>query len=220
MRVARWVLVALVALLAAGPVAGVAAQDDGVGFEDMPGLQLALLRTFSGEEGVGFAPGDEPSLREYARPKAWLALTGVYQFDTEANAAGAMALLQTDMNATGMGGQPLPLTDVTLRIDQPHAAAVAKDTTQAVPVDFTLAIIQDGVYVYTVIAITTGAPAVAPLTAVVREMIAAQPSADAPIFAPDGTSSGGVWAKIPTREALERHFRGVIEVTDTAPFAA
>ncbi len=96
---ARLVTIVLMAAIAGG-MAPAAAQDDGVGFEDMTGIQQALTRTVGSPSDRELSAGaDDP--RDLNKPLVAMLLTAVYSFDTEANAAAAFELLKTDMNATG-----------------------------------------------------------------------------------------------------------------------
>jgi hypothetical protein len=218
MRVARLVLAFLVVMLAVGAALPVAAQDGGVGFEDMPGLQSAISRTWNGELQPGVLAGETPSLRDHGKPKVALMLVAVFAFDTEANATAAWQLLQTDMNATGLSGQSLPLTPIELPLDVQYVAASAIDASVSPPWDFTLVSAVDGTFVYTVIAITAGAPPETDAAAIVRSLAATAAGTDPVTFSADGTSTGGLWAKVPTQAAVERHFRGIVETIDAAPF--
>jgi hypothetical protein len=217
MRVARLFLAILMLALALGASA-LPATAQGVGFEDMTGLQEAVTRTFSGE--TGFDSGAETGLRDAGKPNISLLLTAVYTFDTEANAAASYELLQTDMNATGVSGQPLELTPITLPLGLEHTAASAVDTTSGTTIDFRLVMALDGTLVYTVIAITSGAPPDGDVAALVRSMAAAEIRAEPVAFDASGGSTGGVWTKVPTRAAVERDFRGITSVEDAAPFPA
>lgn len=216
----RLVLAGLLAVMAlGGAILPAAAQDDGVGFEDMPGLQQAVTRTFSSPDDRDRSAGtDEP--RDLRKPLVALLLTAVYSFDTEANAAAAYEVLKTDMNATGFGGQPLELTPTTLPIALEHTAAIASDTAFGEPYDFTLAMAHDGIFVYTVIGITTGAPTGTGVAETLLDMAAAQMSADPASLDPAGGSTGGIWGKVPALEAIEREFRGIETVEDAAIFPA
>jgi hypothetical protein len=215
---ARLVMTGLLVVMALGAAApSVAAQ--GVGFEDMPGIQQAVTRSYSGETGFDPAAG-AGGARELRKPVVALLLTAVYSFDTEANAVAAYELLQTDMNATGVGGKPLELAPTTLPLTLEHVAASAVDTSTATRYDFTLALARDGVFIYTVIAITSGAPPKAAVAAAVRAMAAGQAGPEPVAFDAAGGSTGGLWGKMPARAAIERHFRGVTSIEDATPFPA
>jgi hypothetical protein len=214
-RVMLTVLLAVVALAGAAPAAA-----QGVGFGDMPGLQEAVTRTWKADQNL--TPADVPSgdARGLRKPVAYLMLSAVYSFDTEANATAAYQLLQTDMNATGMSGQPLTLTPIALPITVEHTAAAAVDDTGATHFDFTLVLAQDGTHVYTVIGITSGGTPRAGVAATVRAMVAGQVGAEPATLDIGGGSTGGLWGKVPSREAIERSFRGIVSVEDAAPFPA
>jgi hypothetical protein len=219
-RLARWVTVAELAAMALGSVAPVAAaQGDGIGFDDMPGLQQAVTRTFSSPDDRERSAGaDEP--RDLRKPLVAMFLIAVYSFDTEANAAATYELLQTDMNATGFSGQPLELTPMTLPIGLEHTAAIATDTAFGEPYDFTLAMALDGTHVYTVISMTTGASPRVGFAETLLDMAATPAGADPAALDPAGGSTGGIWVKVPGLEELEGTFRGIEGVEDAALFPA
>lgn len=218
MRRIRLVLGVLLVALAFGASPPVWAQGS-VGFEDMPGIQQAVSRTFSSPSDRDL-PAGTGDPRELRKPVGYLLLAAVYAFDTEANARAAYELLQTDMNATGVGGQPLEVAPIALPIALEHVAGSAIDDTTGTRYDFTLAVALDGAWVYTVIGITTGAPAAAGVAATVRAMAAAEVGTAPVAFDAGGGSTGGLWGKVPSRQAVERHFRGITTVEDAAPFPA
>jgi hypothetical protein len=217
MRVARWVLAVLVAVLSLGGQAlPAAAQDDGVDFQDLVGVQSAITRTFQGDAlEAEFSP--EPGgPRDALKPGAGLLLVGIFAFDTEANATAGYNLLITDMNATGTTG-PLPLTDITLDVGLTSTAKVAIDPQASPVIDFALVIAQDGNLVYSMIAITTGRNPAPEVAGVLRTMAATPAGSGAASFSADGSSTGGQWDKIPTREALARQFASITSVVDAQP---
>ncbi len=219
MRVARPCLGILMVLLMVGSaVPGVSAQDTGVGFEDLPGLQAAISRTFTGNADLQSVPEPVAELRKATQPEVLLMLVAIFEFDTEANASAGYELLLTDMNATGIDGAPLPLTATELNLDLPHTAQVAQELRTPVPTDFTIVAALDGRYVYSVIGITRGIPPRTDIARIVRSVVASDVEPGPVSFSTDGTSTGGLWAKVPTREAIDRHYRGVLSVTDAAPF--
>lgn len=219
MRVVRVMLAVFAVLLASVPAQGMAAQDDGgVGFEDLLGLQTTVTRTFSGDIGFDPSVAIDVSPREFGKPEVLLMMVAIFQFDTEANAASGYELLRNDMNATGFDGNPLPLTEVEVPLDIPSTAAVAKDSQATPPANFTIIVAQDGTSVLSVIAITSGAPAVTDITALTRTVAATEPGAGTGTFSADGTSTGGIWDVVPSVAAVERQFRGITSVVDAVAF--
>jgi hypothetical protein len=216
-RLVTVILMAAIALTGAAPA--VAAQDDGVGFEDMPGLQQALTRTFGSPSDRELAAGVDDA-RDLRKPLVALLLTGVYSFDTEANAAAAFELIKTDVNATGFSDQPLEVVPVTLPTALEHSAGVATDTAFGERYEFTLAMARDGVFIYTVIGITTGGPARGAVAATLQMLSSGAVDPAPATLDPAGGSSGGLWGKVPTLEMIEREFRGIESVEDGAPFPA
>lgn len=221
MRCLRLIVAIVVSMLVLGGSAyPMAAQGDGVGFEDLTGLQTAMTRTFTGVTDFFLPAAPLDGIRDAVKPEVMLMLTGVYTFDTEASAVAGYDLLRTDMNATGVGGVPLPLTEILTGLRISHTAAIARDTSISPPVDFTLVMAQDGTRVYTVIAITRGAPPKGAVTSAMQWIAAEEVSSDPATLRTNGTSTGGVWAKLPLQEDVGRWFRGVQNVTDEVPFSA
>jgi len=209
----------LLAAIVAGTALPVSAQDDGVGFEDMPGLQQAVSRTFASPSDRELSAGVNVP-RDLRKPLAAMLLTAVYSFDTDANAAAAFELLKTDMNATGFSGQPLEVMPITLPTELEHWAGIATDTAFGESYQFVLSMARDGVYIYTVIGITTGAPAPGAVAATVTMMASGAAGSEPGTLDPSGGSSGGVWGKVPTLAMIEREFRGIESVEDAALFPA
>jgi hypothetical protein len=218
---AMMILGSLVMLLfAGGSVPAATAQDASVGFEDLSGLESAITRTFSGNADLLSAPAPVMELRELRQPEVLLMLVAVFEFDTEANAAAGYELLRDDINATGVYGDPLPLTDIDLGVDLEYTARVAEELRTPAPVDFTIVAALDGTLIHSVIGITRGMPPHRHLAQVVQSMIAGEYGTDPVTFRANGTSTGGLWDHVPTQEAIGRYFRNVIDVVDAAPFPA
>jgi hypothetical protein len=214
MRVVRVMLAVVAMLLAGTPALKVAAQDGGrVGFEDLVGLQTAVTRTYSGETAQA-----DSTPRDMVKPKALMMLVGIFEFDTEANAAAGYELLRGDMNATGLDGSPLQLTEIAVPLGIPSVGGVATDTSSGTPVDFTIVAALDGTSVLSVIAITSGAPPVADIVALTRSIAVTESGTTPVAFSADGGSSGGIWDRIPQLGSVERHFRGITSVVDAVAF--
>ncbi len=218
MRIVHVVLLALVVMLGAGPALAMA-QDDGVGFEDMSGIQQAVTRSFSSPSDRELSAGVNAP-RDLRKPLVALLMTAVYSFDTEANAAASFELLKTDMNATGFGGQPLEVTPVTLPVGMEHTAGVATDTAFGETYHFVLVTARDGIFIYTVIGIMAGGSPEAAVASTLNTMESRAAGSDPGSFDPTGGSTGGLWDKLPTRAMVEREFRGIESVEDAAPFPA
>jgi hypothetical protein len=216
---ARLLMIGLLAALALGGAAPATAQDDGVGFEDMTGVQQAVTRIFGSPSERDVSAGvAEP--RDLRKPFVAMLMTAVYSFDTEANAAASFDLLKTDMNATGFSGQPLELAPVTLPIGLDHVAGVASDEAFGDRYEFVVAMARDGVSIYTVIGITAGGQPERAVAATLRMMAAGDVGPEPATLDPAGASSGGIWGKVPTRAMVEREFRGIESVEDGQPFPA
>ncbi len=216
---ARLVMAGLLAMMTFGGALPAVAQDDGVGFDDMTGIQQAVTRTFGSPSDRELSAGiDDP--RDVRKPLVALLMTAVYTFDTEENAAASFALLQTDMNATGFSGQPLEVTPVTLPTGLEHVAGIATDTAFGETYSFVLSTARDGLYIYTVIGITTGGSPNAAVASMLNTMARSEAGPEPGTLDPAGGSSGGIWGKVPTLATVEREFRGIESVEDAAPFPA
>ena len=220
MRVGRVVLVVLAFVMAiGGSVSPAVAQDEGVGFDDLTGLQLALGRTFASPESEDIQdPPPLDGLREIAQPELIMWLTVVWSFDTEANAASGFDQLRNDMNATGFDGMPLTMEPIPVPLDLNYAAALATDETAGESIDFTIVMAQRGTVIYSVIAITRGPVPDVEAASVIRQMASSPVSQDPMTFSPDGTSTGSLWGLFPTSGSIEPEVRGEFGVTDEVLF--
>ncbi len=199
MRMPRIVSVALVAvLMLAGMTGAVAAQEapspdeivSGLdGFEKMYGRTAAVDLS---------APAAEPS--------GWFGLAAyVLEFNSEEHAAaGATAMMENgavQQMATMQDGAVIE--EVELGIDIDHTAAKLTAESDGGTSTVLQVVAQDGEYVYGVFGIATGvdpAPAVASLVTTMQEN---EVSDDAEMFHEDGSSMGGLWAKLPSVEEIQ-----------------
>jgi hypothetical protein len=110
------------------------------------------------------------------------------------------------------------LTDIDLGFDLEYTARVAEELRTPSPIDFTIVAALDGTLVHSVIGITRGMTPHRNLAQVVQSMIAREHGTDPVTFQANGTSTGGLWDRIPTQEAIGRYFRNVIDVVDAVPF--
>jgi hypothetical protein len=157
---------------------------------------------------------------EQGQPEVLLMLVAVSEFDSESNAAACFDLLQSDMNATGVNGDPLPLADNNFCLDREYTTRVAEELRRLSPVDFSIVATPDGTLVHSVIGSTRGMAAHCDIARVVQSMAARKHVADPVCFQADGTSTGSLWDMKPAHEVLDRTFRGAIDVVDAAPFPA
>lgn len=183
---------------------------------DFEGLEKMYGRTYSADP-MAMIDTENPE----AKPSGWFMLiTMVLEFDSEDSAAAGLEAMQEQAGATGMASEDLQLEDVELDLDFDHTAQRAEQQQEGVTTTLMLVTAQDAEYVYAVSAITFGedpTPVVEPTMTAMRE---AEAGDGEEMFNADGTSEGGLWAKLPGAEDVTGQVDALTEVTDTIYFPA
>lgn len=197
--------------LLGGAMTGAAAQEEPtISDLDIAGLEKMYGRSFA---------ADMTAMMDPASPEAmpsgwWLLTTQVLEFDSEDSArAGVETLREQIASTSGAGGAALE--DVDLDLDGLNASAQRVDSTQeGVTSSMLLVTAQDGRYVYAVSGLTFGDDPAPLVESVVLSMRDADVSDDAEMFHEDGTSTGGLWAKLPTVEDITSQARALTVAFD------
>lgn len=220
MRVLRTIVPVLLALvLLATMTPSISAQDDS--------SEAGLLAGLDGLEkmyGRAFTV-DFMALAESGSPDSgstgWFALyAAVFAFDSDASAAASV----DHIASAGLVPQQAAMQDeadvetVTLNIDMPHAAAVLKTEEDGVTEWMTQVVVQDGAFVYAVYGITSGIDPAPVLETVITGMSAAEVGDEPEAFSEDGTSTGGLWAKLPAPEDVASEVETLTKVEDEITF--
>jgi len=206
---------ALMALLMLGmATAPIAAQDadpaEGTDFKDLEGIQKAYTRSFS----VDFMAMMESATPD-AQPSGWFVLTTmVLEFDSEDNARAGSELLLKELENTDMGDSGATLEDAELDVDFDYTAKQAVTEEEGMSSVVLMATAQDGNYLYVVIGITFGDDPAATTSSVLTTMKETEASDDEEMFHEDGTSMGGLWAKLPTVDQVQAEAPSLTQATD------
>lgn len=141
-----------------------------------------------------------------AEPSGWFGLAAfVLEFDSEENAAaGATAMMENgavQQMATMQEGAVIE--EVELGIDVDHTAAKLTAESDDGTSTVLQVVAQDGEHVYGVFGIATGVDPTPAVESLVTTMFDNEVGDDAEMFHEDGTSMGGLWAKLPSVEEIQ-----------------
>ncbi len=203
-------LIALVLLMTVAPA--VAAQDDDI-FGDLDGIQKAYGRTFAAEgSGGASVPGTDVATEEAST--GWMNLTAfVLEFDSEDNAkAASEKAIEASRAETEDEG--IELEDVELDLDVDHVAKRATIDEDGFKSSVIQVFAQKDNYLYLVIGMTGGDDPVEVVTSVLDTMVNTDAADDDETFQEDGTSTGGLWAKLPVAEDITSQLEGLTMVYD------
>lgn len=221
MRLIRILGPALMALLLLGmATAPIAAQEadpaEGTDFQDLEGIQKAYVRSFS----IDFMAMMESATPD-AEPSGWFLLTTMaLEFDSEDNAKASKDLLLDELESTDMGNVGATLEDAELDVDFDYTAKQAVTDEEGMPSIIIMATAQDGNYLYVVVGVTFGDDPAAATSSVLTTMKETDASDDEEMFHEDGTSTGGLWAKMPSGEQVQENAPLLTEVTDEIAYPA
>jgi hypothetical protein len=219
MRLLKRTVPALIALLMLGLAAApIAAQtpvgDGGTQIENLEGLQRAYSRTYTADMMAMFNIATPDAM-----PSGWFALTTmVLEFDNADNAKAGNDLLIKDVESTDMTDTGTTLEDATLNVDYDYTAKQAIATEQGMTTHILVATSQDDKYIYAVVGITFGddpADVVASTLTSLRDTKAGDGDGT---FHDDGTSSGGLWDKLPALEQAQAQVPALVEAMDEILF--
>jgi hypothetical protein len=203
MRLLSVIVPALLAVaMLADAASAVAAQgtpeaSEGAGYPD--GLEKMFFRTYSADLTAMLDPAATPG----AMPSGWFLIGAtVLEFESEDAAAAGMdeILAQMDTELAAVGS---PLVEIELDVDVEHAARLTEATDEEGLTSRAIqAIARDGVYGYAVIGVNMGegSDPVPLVEYLLEEMQSTEVSDDPETYNPDGTSEGGLWAKLPSAE--------------------
>lgn len=212
MRLPKVLMTTLVALaFLAGLAMPAAAQEDApLQIEDLEGIQQAVARQFT---------LDPSALAEAATPGATPdglvgVITMAMSFETEEDAARAVSMLGDDLVRTDLAGEGGTVEEVQLDIDSDHLAYLISANADGMSTTILAAIAQDDAAINIVMVATLGADPEPVATRTLTDMAEAEAGDGEGTFNPDGTSTGGLWDKLPNAEALAGEFPGQVTVED------
>lgn len=200
---------AIAAMLMGPPVS--LARDEGNEIAALPGIQAGVSRTWQ----IAFSfstpvPGSEP--------QAGYLGASILQFDTEAHARESFAIA-----VDGIGQTPADeaTPDVPFFVTGDFGAGLGDERVAFQPADETWVplrslIVRDGSLIYLVVGTGTerGDPTGA-MVAIAETMLRREAGPGAGTLVADGTSSGGLWDKLPPAD--DPALAGLTSVSDTDP---
>ena len=197
------VLLALTLLTGATTVA-TAQEEPTLADMDLAGLQKMYGRAFA---------ADMMAMMDPASPEAmpsgwWLLTTLVLEFDSE---DAARAGLETIVS-TSVAGDGASLEQVELDLDNLNYTALRAEDEMT---SMLMVTAQDGPYVYAAVGITFREDPEPLVEAVITAMRDTDTSDDAEMFREDGTSTGGLWAKLPAVEHVTSRVESLTVANDT-----
>jgi hypothetical protein len=176
----------------------------------MDGLQKAYARTFQADVAAVMDTATPQS-----EPSGWFALVAmVLEFDSEDHAVAGVETLMHEIEQSGFSGEGGEAHDVELDIDMEHVAREAEQTVEGLTTTSVVAFARDGAYVYAVVGVTYGEDPVPPVTSMLIGLGDAETSEGEETFREDGTSEGGLWAKMPAADDVRAEVPVLVEVTD------
>lgn len=191
---ARTVAVLLTLLLSFAPISPTAAQTESA--EEMVALLDGLETTHGRFTSFDFSnPAD-------VDPSAMWMMLGIYtfSFDSEEAAAAGIEPLAEHGPIVGLAEDMdgATIEEAALELDVPHTALAVVSEDDGVAWTTMQVMVQDGERVHMVFGMAGGVDPSDKFATLLSAMLDADVSADAEQFHADGTSTGGVWAKIPS----------------------
>lgn len=213
MRMVKTIVTAFLALLMlAGATGSAMAQDS---LEDIEGVEKVYSRSFKADM-ASIMDVENPD----AVPSGWFSLeTMVLQFDTEAHAAAAGELMMGEEGlAESVDGAETEMQDVELDLDLDYVARTLEQEQDGVTTNLIQVFAHDGEFLYAVVGVTFGEDPVDVAESVITMIKEADVSDDDETYNADGTSEGGLWAKLPTAEDISAEVDGLTGVIDVIYF--
>jgi hypothetical protein len=189
---------------------------DGAFFDvvtSLTGFETGAVRTFSSDEGVTASP-DATVL---ASPVTGSELSGLsrvttaaLQFETDANATTAMAKVQTEIQGEN------PVTALLVgELGDKNTGFTLED--EAGTPTASAIVVQTGDQVIVVLVEGVGADTETLAVALAQSIVESEAGSGEPQFAPDGTSTGGLWDRLPAADDPSLADLPVVEDVDLQP---
>lgn len=183
---------------------------------DLPGFQQGYARAYSSDlSALSATPVAAEATPDYASFGVVTLSVVILAFDSEDNAAGSFEpVVQQVTSPASTGGIELKELTVEGLAGPTVAYSAAIDQGPGLTLHEVVLLTQDGPYIYQTIAIALSSPEDAQAFAVnVTQAIVAAPAGEGTgTLAPDGTSTGGPWDKLP--KAGDPVLEGMTPVSD------
>lgn len=205
-------LVALVVLMTGAPAVAAQGADPTSGM-DVEGLEKSYSRSFSGDMmAMVETPEGEAS--------GWFMLmTMVLEFDSDDNAKAGLEQMTGEVTSE-MEDESATMEDVELDLDMDYVGKRMSEEAEGSSSTMVMVGAQDDEYVYVVMGMTFGDDPVDVVESTVKGMKDADTSDDEEVFNEDGTSTGGLWAKLPSAESVQEQVPALTSVSDAIYFPA
>lgn len=214
MRMRRIIVPVLVAFaLLTGAMPGAAQEEPTMSDMDIEGLQKMYSRSFAADISTMIAPASPEAM-----PAGWWLLTTlVLEFESEDTATAGLDTIREQITSTSAAGETAPMEEIELDLgDLDYAAQRADSAEGGVTTSMLLITARDGRYVYAAVGLTFGADPVPLVESTIRAMRDADVGDGAEMFHEDGTSTGGLWDKLPTVAAIAADAPVLTVANDTA----
>ncbi|HYI25568.1 MAG TPA: hypothetical protein VD767_09180 [Thermomicrobiales bacterium] len=194
----RPLLLGLILLATIAAVRPATAQDAAIDVTTLEGLQRSVMRSYGLDYLAIFDQMATPGT-DVAAPHGVIFLwANILEFDTAEHAQAAMSHLKDAAGATGgITVSGAPVVEVQLDLGDESVSFLETQDIEGQASNAILTLVRQDRYIYFVImtAIDTGAEPI--LTSLVTLMIDTPAEDGSGTFASGGTSSGGLWAKLP-----------------------
>jgi hypothetical protein len=214
----RIIVPVLVALaLLAGAMPGAAQEEPTMSDLDIAGLEKMYGRAFA---------ADMTAMMDPASPEAvlsgwWLLTTLVLEFESEGTASAGVETMREEIASSSAAGDAVVLEEVELDLDDlRYSAQRAENEQGGVTTSMLLVTAQDGRYVYAVVGLTFDENPAPLVESVILSMRDAEVGDDEEMYQQDGTSTGGLWAKLPAVENITSRAKVLTVVADTVYYPA
>jgi hypothetical protein len=182
-------------------------------FTELSGFESGVVRTFS-TDSTDMSAVASPDATAMASPVAGgevsRVTTAILQFDSEANAINALAKIQNEIQ-----GENAAAAFVLADLGDKKAAFTLED--ESGTTTGSTIVVQAGDQVVVVIAEGVDTDSEALMTDLARSIVETEAGTGEPQFAPDGTSTGGLWDRLPAADDASLADLTVVEDTDLQP---
>lgn len=180
------------------PMARVSAQSD-LNYQDMKGLKLAVMRTYSPDAATMMAIAADPT-----KAKGIFTVSGiVLQFDNSGHAKDAMTTLADQYTKSIANGGTVGKSE-QIKVSKIGDETVGYTTTMSeggISGTIVAVAARKGSYVQAAVVLAVGEDGVAPAESVVKAMVGRDNSGSVSADA-NGIHSGGIWNKFPESKDL------------------
>ncbi len=198
-RILRTILLGLILLPILAGVRPAAAQDAALDVTTLEGLQRSVMRSYGLDYMAIFDAMATPG-SEIANPQGVIFLwANLLEFDTAEHAQAAMGTLTEAANSTGgITVSGAPVSEFQLDLGEESVSYLESQEIDGQQSNAILTLVRQDRYIYFVIMTAIDAEAEPILTQLVTSMIDTPAGEGDGTFIAGGTSTGGLWDKLPS----------------------